>query len=257
LGAKPLHTYADAGDYRVDLTVSDGTLAGMDSTVARIGAVLDARAFTTPENRTIRLFARRPAACIQLEPVGGDFALADVNLTTVRMRFTAAGVIGEIAALSEKPGASVDRDGNGVQELSVCFASDDLRALFHSVTGRTQVAVTLDGALGSGARFVAALTLTIQGAGGFPGVVVSPNPLSRASTISVLTSRPGRISLRLFDAQGRLVRVVFDEPMATAGVHEARLGEGPSGSTALPSGIYFYRIETADGEATGRVSILK
>jgi hypothetical protein len=81
--------------------------------------------------------------------------------------------------------------------------------------------------------------------------------LSRASTISVLTSRPGRISLRLFDAQGRLVRVVFDEPMASAGVHEAGLGEDPTGRSALPSGIYFYRIETADGEATGRVSILK
>jgi hypothetical protein len=257
LGAKPLHTYDAAGDYRMDLTVSDGTLAGKDSTMAHIGAVLAARAFTTAENRILRLFANRPATCVQLEPVGGDFALADVNLATVRLRSTLTGAVAEIAALSEKPGISVDRDGNGIQELSVCFASEDLRALFHSVTGRTQVAVTLDGALESGARFVADLTLTIQGAGGFPGVVVSPNPLSRASTISVLTSRPGRISLRLFDAQGRLVRVVFDEPMASAGVHEARLGEDPTGRSALPSGIYFYRIETADGEATGRVSILK
>jgi hypothetical protein len=45
--------------------------------------------------------------------------------------------------------------------------------------------------------------------------------------------------------------------MASAGVHEAGLGEDPTGRSALPSGIYFYRIETADGEATGRVSILK
>jgi hypothetical protein len=255
-GAKPQHTYDAAGDYRVKLTVSDATLAGVDSTAAHIGAVLDARAFTTAENRVIRLFAKRPATCVQLEPVGGDFALADVDLATIRLRSTLPGATGEIAALSGKPGNSVDRDGNGIPELSVCFASEDLRTLFHSLTGRTQVAVTLDGALQSGARFVADLSLTIQGTGGFPAVAVAPNPLNRASTISVLTSRPGRISLRLFDAQGRLVRVIFDDPMAAPGVHEARLGDGPAGA-ALPSGIYFYRIETADGEATGRVSILK
>jgi PKD domain-containing protein/VCBS repeat protein len=257
LGFKPRHTYDASGNYPVTLTVSDATLAGVDSTVARIGAVIEARAFATAENRTIRLFASRPATCIQLEPVGGDFALTDVNLSTVRLRSTGTGVIGEIAALSGKPGISMDRDRNGVPELSVCFASEDVRALFQSVTGRIQVDVILDGALQSGARFVADLSLKIQGVHGYPAVAVAPNPLNRASMISVLTSRPGRILLRLFDAQGRLVRVVLDEPMTPPGVHEARVGEGAMGSASLPSGIYFYRIETADGDATGRISILK
>ena len=257
LGAKPVHVYDASGSYPVTLTVSDGTLAGVDSTVARIGAVLDARAFATAENRTIRLFASRPATCIQLEPVGGDFALADVNLATVRLRSTGTGAVGEIAALSGKHEVSRDRDRNGVQDLSVCFASEDVRALFQSVTGRVQVEVILDGALRSGARFAADLSLQIQGVGGHPAVAFAPNPLNRASTISVLTSRPGRILLRLFDAQGRLVRVLLDEPMTAPGLHEARIGEGAMGSMPLPSGIYFYRIETADGAATGRISILK
>ena len=257
LGVRPLHTYDESGDYRVALAVSDGTLTGVDSTMARVVAVLEARAFAAPENSTIRLFARRPSTCFQLEPVGGDFALADVNLTTVRLRSAGTGTIGEISALSGKPGIATDRDHNGVPELSVCFASGDLRALFQSVTGRVQVDVTLDGALQSGARFVAAFSLEVQGVGGYPAVAVAPNPLNPSAKISVLTSRPGRMVLRLFDARGRLVRVVFDEPMTPPGVHEAYIGEGPMAGTPLPSGIYFYRVETADGDATGRVAILK
>ena len=257
VGVTPLHTYDASGDYRVALTVSDGTLAGIDSTMARIVAVLEARAFPAPENSTVRLFASRPSACIQLEPVGGDFALADVNLTTVRLRSAGTGAIGEIAALSGKSGIARDRDRNGVPELSVCFASEDVRALFQSVTGRVRVDVTLDGVLQSGARFVAAFSLEVQGVGGYPAVAVAPNPLNPSAKISVLTSRPGRMVVRLFDAQGRLVRVVLDEPMAAPGVHEARIGEGPMGGTPLPSGIYFYHTATADGDATGRVAVLK
>jgi hypothetical protein len=257
VGVTPLHTYDASGDYRAALTVSDGTLAGVDSTMARIVAVLEARAFPAPENSTVRLFASRPSICIQLEPVGGDFALPDVNLTTVRLRSAGTGAISEIAALPGKLGIAMDRDRNGVPELSVCFASEDVRALFQSVTGRVQVNVTLGGALQSGARFVAAFSLEVQGAGPYPAVAVAPNPLNPSAKISVLTSRPGRMAVRLFDAQGRLVRVVLDEPMAAPGVHEARIGEGPMGGTPLPSGIYFYRIETADGDATGRVAILK
>jgi len=256
LGVTPLHTYGASGDYHVALTVSDGTLAGVDSTMARIVAVLEARAFAAPENRTVRLFASRPSACIQLEPVGGDFALADVNLATVRLRSAGTGVIEEIAALSGKLGIARDRDRNGVPELSACFASEDVRELFQSVTGRVQVDVTLDGVLESGARFVAAFSLEAQGVGGYPAVAVAPNPLNPSAKISVVTSRPGRMVLWLFDAQGRLVRVVLNEPMAAPGVHEAHIGEG-RGGTPLPSGIYFYRIETADGAATGRVAILK
>ncbi|TMQ54159.1 MAG: PKD domain-containing protein [Candidatus Eisenbacteria bacterium] len=256
LGVTPLHTYGASGDYHVALTVSDGTLAGVDSTMARIVAVLEARAFAAPENRTVRLFASRPSACIQLEPVGGDFALADVNLATVRLRSAGTGVIEEIAALSGKLGIARDRDRNGVPELSACFASEDVRELFQSVTGRVQVDVTLDGVLESGARFVAAFSLEVQGVGGYPAVAVAPNPLNPSAKISVVTSRPGRMVLWLFDAQGRLVRVVLNEPMAAPGVHEAHIGEG-RGGTPLPSGIYFYRIETADGAATGRVAILK
>jgi len=61
----------------------------------------------------------------------------------------------------------------------------------------------------------------------------------------------------MFDIQGRLVRRIVDQPVMAAGTHEAMIdGRGERGEK-LPSGVYFIRGTSAEGEFKHIVTILK
>jgi flagellar hook assembly protein FlgD len=61
----------------------------------------------------------------------------------------------------------------------------------------------------------------------------------------------------MFDIAGRLVRTILDEGSLRAGVHEVWIdGRGRRGES-LPSGIYFIRGVSADGEFKQTIAILK
>lgn len=97
------------------------------------------------------------------------------------------------------------------------------------------------------------------GTGVVPSVAVAglqlsqnvPNPFHGAATISYSLPNPGEVSLALFDVRGRLVRTLVDGVEA-AGRHDVTLrGE------ALPSGVYFYRLESRGESIERRCTILK
>ena len=95
--------------------------------------------------------------------------------------------------------------------------------------------------------------------GGAPLVArVTPNPLRSQGSLVFWTSKAGPLRVTLHDARGRLVQTMLDLPSAPAAHYDVpvRLGfryYGPH----LPSGVYFYRIEGADGTTTGRVVVLR
>lgn len=86
----------------------------------------------------------------------------------------------------------------------------------------------------------------------FVGVHVSPNPFNPETVLSFSLSRPGRAAIRVFDLQGRLVASPLHEATLSEGEHRVHL----SGS-ALSSGVYFYRVETEEGNVVGRLTVLK
>src|SRR5439155_455701 len=55
VGVEPAHTYAAEGTFQVILEASDGYASATDGATATISGVLPARAFTSPENKVIRL----------------------------------------------------------------------------------------------------------------------------------------------------------------------------------------------------------
>jgi hypothetical protein len=60
----------------------------------------------------------------------------------------------------------------------------------------------------------------------------------------------------VFDVSGTLVRTLADgwrEPGVYSEVWDGRGGDG----TALPSGVYFYRLEAADFVATRKMVLLR
>ena len=239
------------GDGMLDLAVtnvSDRTL----STLIQVPEA--ARAFTTIPYRTIRLESDRASWCVQIEPVDGSFLVTEVLANTIVMKYGS----GSIAAVPGKRTATADTDGNGIQELTACFAKADLRALFAGLPkGTNTVPVTLEGNLGSGGKFRTRMTIDIVSKGTGLVAHVSPNPLNPVATLGFMTSRPGFAKASIFDVSGRSVRVLLDEPSLPSGYHALRIdGRGGVGER-LGSGVYFYRIESEEGAANGRFVILR
>jgi hypothetical protein len=87
--------------------------------------------------------------------------------------------------------------------------------------------------------------------------VVAPNPMNPAGILTFSTVAPGRVSVKVFDLQGRLVRTLLDAPHFSAGIHKITIDGLNSRGQSVATGVYFYRIETPKEIATGRVAILK
>jgi hypothetical protein len=74
----------------------------------------------------------------------------------------------------------------------------------------------------------------------------SPNPFATSTSIGFEIPRKGEVALRVFDAAGRLVRTLADG-VREPGAHRVEWdGRDASGRT-VASGVYLYRLETAEG----------
>jgi flagellar hook assembly protein FlgD len=93
--------------------------------------------------------------------------------------------------------------------------------------------------------------------GGKPICSIHPNPANPQATLSFEITMPGRVTVRLFDINGRIVRNVAIGEYYEAGPHSLSVdGRGERGGV-LASGVYFYRFEGPDGDATGRLIIAR
>jgi len=70
-----------------------------------------------------------------------------------------------------------------------------------------------------------------------------PNPFNPATEIEFGLSASERVTLRVFDTHGRLVRVVLDQYLR-AGVHRAEWDGTNSLGGKVSSGVYFYELKT-------------
>ena len=258
VGSAPEHAYASAGTYSVCLTVTDQGCPAMADRAcgsATVRATLDARVFRAKKSR-IELTGLGSRECVELEPVHGDFALADLDLASLRATFGDA----RITSVQAKSRTVRDSDGNGEPELDVCFLSSALEDLFAAAPdGKSEVVMGLEGLLDSGVRVRGEVSLEIKKHRTCRGgcAEVAPNPLNPDATITFTTLRPGSVEIGMFDPQGRRVATILPRAFLPAGLHEQRVqGRDPAGRP-LASGVYFYRIQTSDGIVVGRFSILK
>jgi hypothetical protein len=84
----------------------------------------------------------------------------------------------------------------------------------------------------------------------------SPNPFNPVTTIRFELAESGRASLRVFSAQGRLVRTLVNERLA-AGGYRVRWDGKDDGGHGVASGIYFYELNEGTRSLTRRMSLLK
>ncbi len=83
-----------------------------------------------------------------------------------------------------------------------------------------------------------------------------PNPFNPSTTISFGLREKGHVSLRIYDAAGRLVVSLIDEDMPGGQYETAWDGTDGKGAS-LASGIYFYRLVTGDFVRTKKMVLLR
>lgn len=84
-----------------------------------------------------------------------------------------------------------------------------------------------------------------------------PNPFNPATTLAWELAQPSRVSLKVFDVSGRLVRTLIAGRTEAAGVHHVLWrGQNDQGQPQ-PSGVYFYRLESPTGWATKRMTLVR
>ncbi len=78
-----------------------------------------------------------------------------------------------------------------------------------------------------------------------------PNPFNPMTTISFSIPRDGRVSLKVYDIRGRMVRNLLEETRG-AGRHEVTFD-----GTGLSSGMYMYQVTSGDFTQTRRMTLVK
>ncbi len=78
-----------------------------------------------------------------------------------------------------------------------------------------------------------------------------PNPFNPSTTVACSLPQAQQVRLSVYDVLGREVRRLVDGDQA-AGRHEVVFD-----ASTLPSGTYFYRIETPSGVQTRKLVLLK
>ncbi len=73
----------------------------------------------------------------------------------------------------------------------------------------------------------------------------APNPFNPITEIAFAIPVTGRVSLRIYDVAGRLVRTLVDETLG-AGRHRARWDGRDDAGQAVASGAYYSRLRAGD-----------
>jgi subtilisin family serine protease len=84
-----------------------------------------------------------------------------------------------------------------------------------------------------------------------------PNPFIGSTLIAYQVPNAGaRVTLRVYDAMGRLVRVLVEGPQ-TAGLHQVAWAGRNGNGRAMPAGVYFYEIQIGSAfKATKKMGLV-
>jgi hypothetical protein len=83
-----------------------------------------------------------------------------------------------------------------------------------------------------------------------------PNPFAASSEIEFAIGAASKVSVRVYDVAGRLVRSVLDASMP-GGVHRVSWDGRDARGGSVPAGLYFIRVESERDEKTARIIKLR
>ena len=83
-----------------------------------------------------------------------------------------------------------------------------------------------------------------------------PNPFNPVTKINYSLPKAGRVSLKIFDVRGRLVRTLIDE-VVQPGKHEAVWQAKDDRGQRVASGVYLYMLKTDEGVKTKKLAVVR
>ena len=189
------------------------------------------------------LLARREPSNPTLDLDGnGMYTLEDVRVLLADI--LSGQCVGRSAALASSEGAQVEGQ---LSPADIDYLKDSIHALG---LGAEETRLLLE-ALRGGAQPAA-----------FPRAFALeqnyPNPFNPSTSIqfSVPEGERKRVSLKVFDLRGRLVRMLLDEEKEAGSYTLFWDGTDMAGLEA-PSGVYFYRLQAGDFSQTRKMVLLK
>ncbi|HMI31844.1 MAG TPA: PKD domain-containing protein, partial [Candidatus Limnocylindrales bacterium] len=254
-GASPSHIYPFAGFFTVSLTVTDNGSPVFNHSAATVATIIN----YFPLDIVLQMGAS-PIIKTNgngLEKFGLECltrSLTDIDQTTIRISTTYpnAGTVSEIKVVPEKHPQIGDINGNDFYDLDVTVRSTDIKPLLSHVPKGAPVTLVftaysfdLDRAF-----FRGAIDMTKASSSGVSAA--APNPFKPETNIQYAVRESGPVSIRIFSADGRLVRTLVQSEYAAAGGHEARWNGLNDQGQRVVSGIYFVKTT-----ARNETSILK
>ncbi len=118
------------------------------------------------------------------------------------------------------------------------------------------VAVDQDGYVGGYSDPVATSTGVEEAPLALAFTSVAPNPFNPRTVIRFSVPSEGKVSLRIHDARGRLVRNLVDE-ILTPGTHDATWQGRDNNGAGVAAGIYFLRLDDSVTTRTTKVVLNK
>jgi FlgD Ig-like domain len=93
-----------------------------------------------------------------------------------------------------------------------------------------------------------ASSLTVSGA--------SPNPFNPSTQIHFASSKVEEVSVQIFDLRGRLM-VDLGEKIYSPGQHSVSWNGTDSSGKAVPSGVYFYQVQSQNDRQVGKLTLVE
>jgi len=83
-----------------------------------------------------------------------------------------------------------------------------------------------------------------------------PNPASGKVNIGFQLKAGARTSLKIYNITGELVRTLVDSPLSS-GEYDLKWDGRDGRNRAMPSGVYFYQLDTGSQKATGKLTFIR
>ena len=257
-GAMPTHAYTFAGTYIVSLTVSDDgvpSLSDSDLTTANVVTTIGAQVTTKLYGGAFRI-GGGGRQLMGLEP--SNTPATSVHGSTVRLSTTypGAGTVSELLADSRTAQIG-DIDNDGILEMTVSFTRSELQSLLGNVPNGTTVELVLQAQTTSGVPIRGTIMVKIKSGGGNNvSSFASPNPFNPETAVIYTLKNAGRVTVRIYSLEGRLVRTLVDGT-SSAGSHEVRWNGTDNQGRSVPSGMYFVKTESGADRSVVKLSLLK
>lgn len=237
--------------------VGDGYNEPLKGEIRYDANAASARAFTIGANRSINLIGAMPMWYLQVEPPGYFIEVNEPNYASLKLRrVDANGVTRELIPDPAATRIVPDQDGNGIPERALAFRMVDVQSFFDDIRGRKTVSLELAGVMVTGEAVSEAVTVNVTGLEGALAVTSAPNPLNPGTVISFHTPAAGKVTIRIFDVLGRLIRTL-DQSVRPAGYHALSWDGTTDRGGRVASGVYQLLLDTPSGSQSRRLTVIR